>query len=79
MPTTLRLAPEIEERYRRLAERTHRPQSFYLRRALEESIGRLEAEEADAEELQAIVRQWRAGERKTYSLAEVREELGLDS
>lgn len=71
--------PEVEERYARLAERTHRPKSFYLRRAVEEAIGRFEQEQDDAAAILEVVAQWRRGERDTYSVQEVRERLGLDS
>lgn len=74
MPVSLRLSPELEERYNHLAEQTNRPRSFYMRRALEEAIERLEWEY----QILHDVEEWNAGRLKTYTLEEVAEHCGLD-
>ena len=42
MPTTIRLDPEIEARIDRLAEKTGRTRSFYLKRLIEDNLADLE-------------------------------------
>lgn len=73
MPTTIRLEPELEARYRKLAEDTGRSQAYYIRQALENEIDDLEW----TYDILRISEEVRSGKQKTYSLAEVREELGL--
>lgn len=75
MPTTIRLDPEIEERYSKLADRTGRSKSFYIREALVESIDRLEHDY----DILADVEAYRKGKLKTYTAEEVACELGLDA
>ncbi|WP_251212364.1 type II toxin-antitoxin system RelB family antitoxin [Adlercreutzia murintestinalis] len=73
MPTTIRLEPELEARYRKLAEDTGRSQAYYFRQALENEIDDLEW----TYHILRTAEEVRSGKQKTYSLAEVREELGL--
>lgn len=73
MPTTVRLTPELEDRYARLAQRTGRSKAYYIKEALEESIDRLEYEN----ELLMDAVAYRAGRLKTYSLDEVEARYGL--
>lgn len=44
MATTIRMPQDLETRYNRLATSTGRSRTFYLRKALEESIDKLEYE-----------------------------------
>lgn len=74
MPTTLRMPSDLEARYSNLASSTGRSKSFYLTRALSDSIDKLEYEFGILRQ----VEDWRAGKLKTYSLDEVGEILGLD-
>ncbi len=74
MPTSLRCAPEIEERYARLAAATNRTKSFYFNRALEEAIDQLEYEYG----LLKDVEDFRAGNLETFTLSEVKEHYDLD-
>jgi RHH-type transcriptional regulator, rel operon repressor / antitoxin RelB len=74
MATSIRLAPEIEERLDRLAQKTGRTKAFYLRRMIEDSIDDVEDYYLAMEVLERV----RSGKEKTYSSAEVRRELGLD-
>lgn len=74
LPVALRAPEDIMERYTKLAEETGRSRSFYMNKALSESIDRLEYEYGILKD----VEDFRAGRLKTYSLAEVGEMLGLD-
>ena len=74
MPTSVRMAPNLEARYSALAQRTGRSKTFYINRALEDSIDQLEYEFGILRDVEDC----RAGRMKTYSLAEVGEMLGLD-
>lgn len=74
MPTTLRMANDLEERYSHLAEVTGRSKAFYFNRALEGAIDQLEYEYGILKD----VEDFRAGKLKTYSLKEVREHCDLD-
>ena len=69
MPTTIRLDKDLEDRYARLAQRTHRSRSYYYKLALAEAIDRLEYEN----ELLMEAADYRAG--KTDEVGEM---LGLD-
>lgn len=75
MTTTIRLEPELAERYKKLAADTGRTQSYYIRHALENEIDELEWEFG----ILADVEAYRRGDLKTYSIEEVREELGLEA
>lgn len=69
----LRLSKDTKERLDNLSAQTRRPASDYVREALEEYLDDLEDYYLAAEELEAI----RAGKSKTYSLEEVKADLGL--
>lgn len=73
MATTIRLEPELEARYKKLANDTGRSQSFYMREALESKIDELEF----TYKVLSISEEIRSGKQKTYTIEEVREELGL--
>ncbi len=75
MPTSVRMEPVLEARYSALASETGRSKAFYINRALEDSIDRLEYEFGILGDAEAC----RAGRMRTYSLAEAGELLGLDS
>jgi RHH-type rel operon transcriptional repressor/antitoxin RelB len=74
MPTSIRLAPEIENRLDRLAARTGRTKAFYLREIIEGGIDEMEQYYLAAETLQRV----RKGKERVYSAAEVKNDLGLD-
>lgn len=74
MPTTLRLDPELEARYARLAAETGRSKSFYFNKALAGAIDQLEYEYGILKD----VEDYRAGRLETYSLDEVRSHCELD-
>ena len=73
MPTSVRLAPELEGRLDEVVRKTGMSKSAYIRRAVEEAIEEFE-EEA---EILETVRLWREGKLETYSLDEVMEHLGM--
>lgn len=74
MATSIRLAPEIEQRLDALAARTGRTKAFYLREIIEQGLDEIE----DYYLASATLERVRKGEEKLYSAAEVRKELGLD-
>ena len=74
MPTTLRMPPEVENRYKRLADETGRSASYYYNQALSGSIDELEYTYG----LLKQVEDYRAGKLKTYTLDEVKRLCGLD-
>ncbi len=74
MATSIRLAPELEERLTRLATKTGRTKAFYLRQIVERGLSEMEDYYLAAETLQRV----RSGHEKVYSSASVRNELGLD-
>ena len=65
----IRLPPDIEERLEKLAKQTGRTKTFYAREAI---LAHLE----DLEDAHLAVQRLQADER-TYSLGEVKRELGL--
>ena len=71
---SLRLPKDTKKRLDSLSAQTRRPASVYVREALEKYLDDLEDYYLAAEELDAI----RAGKSKTYSLEEVKADLGLD-
>lgn len=73
MPTSLRLKPDLEERYTMLAQTTGRSKAFYFNQALENQIDRLEYEYGILQEVEQV----RAGKLETYSLEEVLDECNL--
>lgn len=74
MATSIRLAPETEKRLNELSARTGRSKAYYLREAVEEYIDDMEDYYLAQAELKAI----REGRARTYSLDEVKRELGLE-
>ena len=74
MPTSVRLAPEIDERLTRLAQSTGRPKAFYIKEAIGSALDRLEYEYGLLQDAQ----EYRSGKMKTHTLTEVGESLGLD-
>lgn len=74
MPTSIRLAPEIEPRLCALAERTGRTKAFYLREIIANGLEEMEDYYLAADISERI----RKGEVKVHPLADVRRELGLD-
>lgn len=74
MATSIRLPEETEARLDRLAAKTGRPKSFYLRELIEKNIDKLEWEYSLTQKAMDI----RAGTRDTVSSADVRQKLDLD-
>ena len=74
MPTSIRLAPETEQRLDFLASQTGRTKAFYLREMIERGLGDMEAYYLAAEVLERL----RQGKERVYSSADVRKALGLD-
>lgn len=72
-PVALRTPEDILERYTKLAKETGRPRSYYMNKALSESIDRLEYEYGILKQAE----DFRACRLETYSLDEVREHCGL--
>ncbi|MFW0155287.1 antitoxin [Rothia sp. P6271] len=70
---TVRIPTTLKKRLNALAQRTERPVAFYVKEALEQSISELE----HAYELQTCAQAVREGRARTYTLDEVRAELGL--
>lgn len=71
--TSMRIPAELNARYTALAEKTGRTRSFYLGKALSESIDRLEYEYG----LMKKVEDYRAGKLETVTLDELEASLGL--
>ena len=71
MSTTLRMPPEVENRYKRLADETGRSASYYYNQALSGSIDELEYTYG----LLKQVEDYRAGKLETYTLDEARSYL----
>jgi RHH-type rel operon transcriptional repressor/antitoxin RelB len=69
----VRLSEELENRLDRLAKRTGRSKTFYVREAIVEHLDDLEDIFLAEKELESI----RAGA-KTYSIEEVKADLGLE-
>ena len=73
MATSVRLAPEIEQRLDRLAATTGRTKAYYLREIIERGIEDME----DVYIAQKVLEDVRAGRETTSSLEEVETRLGL--
>lgn len=73
MATSIRLAPEIEQRLDFLASNTGRSKAYYLREIIENGIEDMEDYYLAAE----VVERVRKGEEHVFSLDEVERELGL--
>jgi RHH-type rel operon transcriptional repressor/antitoxin RelB len=74
MATSIRLAPETEQRLDFLAAQTGRTKAYYLREIIEQGLEDLEDYYLAAEVLERI----RKGQEKVHSADEVRKELELD-
>ena len=74
MPTSIRLAPETEQRLDHLASQTGRSKAYYLREIIERGIEELEDYYLAADVLERV----RKGQEQVHSAADVRRELGLD-
>ncbi len=74
MATSIRLAPETEQRLDFLASQTGRSKAFYLRELIERGLEDMEDYYLAADVLERL----RQGKEKVYSSAEVRDALDLD-
>ena len=74
MPTSIRLAPEIEERLNFLAAQTGRSKAFYLREIIERGLDDMEDYFLAADVLERV----RKGKEKIRSSAEIKKDLGLE-
>ena len=74
MATSIRLAPETEQRLDFLAAHTGRTKAYYLRELIEQGLEDMEDYYLGAESLERV----RKGLEKVHSAADVRKELGLD-
>lgn len=73
MPLSIRLPEKIEKRLTRLAEKTGRTKTYYVTEAVIEHIEDLEDSYLAAKRLEEVIK----GKSHTYTLEEVREQLGL--
>jgi len=74
MVTSIRLAPETEQRLGYLASRTNRTKAYYLREIIEHGLEEIEDYYLAAETLERVHK----GQEKIHSSADVRKNLGLD-
>lgn len=74
MPTTIRLAPDIEQRLDFLAARTGRSKAYYLREIIERGLEDMEDYYLAADVLERV----RKGEERVHGAVDVRRDLGLD-
>ena len=74
MPTSIRLAPETEQRLDHLASQTGRSKAYYLREIIERGIEELEDYYLAADVLERV----RKGQEQVHSSTAVRSDLGLD-
>lgn len=72
--TSVRMSDTTAEKLDKLSRLTGRSKSYYLREAIESSIDQLLYEYTLLNEVEEI----HAGKAKTYSLEEVKAELGLE-
>ena len=73
MPTSIRLAPETEQRLSFLATQTGRSKAFYLRELIETGLDDLEDYYLVADVLERV----RKGRERLHSAESVRADLGL--
>ncbi len=73
MATSIRLAPEIEQRLDFLASQTGRTKAFYLRELIERGLEDMEDYYLAADVLERL----RKGQEKTHTAADVRADLSL--
>ena len=74
MPTSIRLAPEIEERISFLASTTGRTKAFYLREIIDRGLDDIEDYYLAADILERV----RGGRERVHEAGEVRSELGME-
>ena len=74
MTTTIQLSPDLEQRLAELARQTNCSTEFHLREIIEHGLSEVEGYYRAVATLDRI----RKGEERTYTLEEVREQLGLD-
>ena len=74
MATSIRLAPETEQRLDFLALHTGRTKAYYLREIIEQGIEDMEDYYLAADVLERV----RKGQEQVHSSADVRKDLGLD-
>lgn len=74
MPTSIRLAPETEQRLDRLAAHTGRTKAYYLREIIEQGIEEMEDYYLAADVLERV----RQGQEPVHTAADLRKDLGLD-
>jgi RHH-type rel operon transcriptional repressor/antitoxin RelB len=74
MATSIRLPEEIERRLDALAEKTGRTKAFYIREMILTHLDELEDYYLAAD----VVERVRKCQERTYSVQEVRQDLGLD-
>ena len=74
MPTSIRLAPETEERLNFLASQTGRTKAYYLREIIEQGLEDMEDYYLAADVLERV----RKGHERIHTAEEVRNELGLE-
>lgn len=72
MPTSIRLAPETEERLNFLASQTGRTKAYYLREIIEQGLEDIEDYYLAADVLERV----RKGQERIHTAEEVRNELG---
>lgn len=73
MATSVRLAPETEQRLDYLASHTGRTKAYYLRQIIEQGIEEMEDYYLAVDVLQRV----RSGQEPVHSAAELRRDLGL--
>lgn len=74
MPTSIRLAADMEQRLDFLASHTGRTKAYYLREIISQGIEDLEDYYFAADVLERV----RKGQERVHSAADVRKDLGLD-
>jgi RHH-type rel operon transcriptional repressor/antitoxin RelB len=74
MATSIRLAPETEQRLDYLASNTGRTKAYYLREIIEQGIEEMEDYYLAVDVLTRV----RKGQEQVHSAANVRRDLGLD-
>ena len=74
MATSIRLAPETEQRLDFLATSTGRTKAYYLREIIDQGLTEMEDYYLAAEVLERV----RKGQEAVHSAADVRKDLGLD-
>ncbi len=74
MATSIRLAPEVEQKLDYLAEQTGRTKAYYLREIIERGIEEMEDYYLAVDVLERV----RKGQERVHSAADVRSDLGLE-